>query len=101
VFADVDWSHRARYIEEKHNVTAMEANEALADPMRLVLDPDPKGRSGDSARIFGWSQTYGAVLTVIVVRHDGREYGANAWRTDGRELREYREYRVEREANDE
>jgi hypothetical protein len=36
---DVDWSQRADCIEAKHGVTVTEANDALADPSRLVFDP--------------------------------------------------------------
>jgi hypothetical protein len=67
------------------------ANEALADPNRLVIHPDPASRSGKGTRIVGWSRSAGFVVTVIVVTEDGVEYGVNGWRTDDRDLRLYQE----------
>ncbi|NYH87656.1 hypothetical protein [Actinopolymorpha rutila] len=43
MFEDVDWSNRGRYMRERHGIDPALANEALADPNRLVLDPDPAG----------------------------------------------------------
>lgn len=36
----IDWRHRCDYIA-KHGLTPAFADEAVADPNRLVLDPDP------------------------------------------------------------
>lgn len=90
VFTSVDWSHRGEYITAKHGVTPVEAAEALNDPMRLVIDPDPASTSGRSVRIIGWSERDQAVLTVIVLEHEGREHGVNAWRSNTTDLRRYR-----------
>lgn len=40
VFERADWSHRGDYIVERHGVAPAEANEALLDPERIVIDPD-------------------------------------------------------------
>jgi hypothetical protein len=32
-----------------------QANEALADDHRILVDPDPKSRSGARARVIGYS----------------------------------------------
>ena len=53
-FEHVDWSKRDEYITEKHGTTPEQADEALADPMRVVIDPDPASKSGASVRIIGW-----------------------------------------------
>jgi hypothetical protein len=53
VYETADWSHRRDYIVAKHKVTSVEADEALADPDRVVLDPDPASKSGRSVRIIG------------------------------------------------
>lgn len=63
----------------------------MNDPERAVLEPDPASHSGISVRIIGWSQTANAVLTVIVLNHEGREYGVNAWRSNSTDLHRYRE----------
>jgi uncharacterized DUF497 family protein len=72
VYETADWSHRRDYIVAKHGVTSVEADDALADPYRVVLEPDPASKSGRSVRIIGYSRSAQAVLTVIVVRHRRR-----------------------------
>lgn len=91
MFTEVDWSKRGDYIIAKHDVTPAVANEALQDPMRVLIDPDPASKSGDSVRIIGWSQSAGAVLTVIVLNYEGHEYGVNAWHANSTDQRRYRE----------
>jgi hypothetical protein len=56
-------------------ISPAEANDALWDPARQVIDPTPASISGRSVRIIGWSEIARTVLTVIVVEHEGREYG--------------------------
>ncbi|MEN4449987.1 transposase [Mycobacterium sp. SM3041] len=86
----VDWSKRGEYIA-KRNLTPAQANEALADPDRVVIIPDYNSNSGDSARTIGYSATVGAVLSVITVysHEDGKTYGANAWKSNARDRRYY------------
>ncbi|WP_433578734.1 transposase [Nocardia brasiliensis] len=83
-FEDVDWSKRGEYIA-KHGTTPEQAGEALSDPARLVIDPDPASKSGESVRIIGWSQSANRVLTVIVLEHEGTEYGVNCWPANDRD----------------
>lgn len=90
VFEEVDWSKRGEYMTAKHQITPAMANEALADPGRLVLDPDPASESGRSVRIIGWSATHGGLVTVIVLQHLGREYGVNGWSANDVDRRRYR-----------
>lgn len=90
VYEKVDWSHGREHVEAK-GLTTEQADEALDDPERVVIDPDPKSRMGESVRIIGYSYTAQAVLTVVVVNHDGELYGGTAWKTDNKqELRLYR-----------
>lgn len=91
VYTDVDWSHRGDYIVAKHGVQPIEAIEALNDPDRLVLDPDPASKSGRTARIIGWSRTAAKLLKVIVLTDAGREYGVNAWPANDTDIRRYHE----------
>jgi uncharacterized DUF497 family protein len=86
---EVDWSHRREHVEEK-GLTTEQADEALDDPERVVIDPDPRSKSGESVRIIGYSYTAQAVLTVVVVYHDGQVYGGTAWKASKQELRLYR-----------
>lgn len=60
--------------------------EAVADPHRIVRDPDPVSRSG-AVRIIGFSSSAGFVRTVIVDSADGA--GITAWKTSGADLRAY------------
>ena len=91
VFGSGNWSHRGDYIVRKHGVTPEEADEALTDPQRIVIEPDYNSTSGRSVRIIGFSQTADALLTVIVVEDDGVTYGVNAWRSSARDRRIYEE----------
>ena len=89
MYGHADWSHRGDYIVAKHGVTPEEADEALLDPERIVIDPDYNSTSGRSVRIIGFSQTADDLLTVIVLTDEGVTYGVNAWRSNGRALRIY------------
>ncbi|WP_461143057.1 hypothetical protein [Salinifilum aidingensis] len=60
--------------------------EAAADPDRLVFAPDPRSRVGYT-RVVGFSPGADCVLTIIVDPED--DSGVTAWKTRGRELREY------------
>lgn len=91
MFAAVDWSHGAAHMWNEHRVTVAEANEALNDPDAVVLDPDPKSKSGRSVRVIGWSGVRGDVLTVLVVRDQGTVYGVNGWVSNPTDQRNYRE----------
>jgi uncharacterized DUF497 family protein len=91
VFGHADWSQRGDYIVAKHDVTPDEADEALLDPERVVIEPDYNSTSGRSVRIIGFSQTAGELLTVIVLNEDNVTYGVNAWRSNVRDRRIYEE----------
>ena len=89
MFERADWSHRGDYIVERHGVTPVEANEALLDPDRIVIDPDYNSTSGLSVRIIGSSHTADDLITVIVLTEAGVTYGVNAWRSNSRDRRIY------------
>ena len=89
MFELADWSRRGDYIA-KHGVTPAQADEATADPERVVIDPDPASKSGRSVRIVGYATTAQAVLTVIVLDDEGTTYGVNAWKANVRDQRLYR-----------
>lgn len=91
MFGHADWSHRGAYILEKHRVTPDEANEALSDPERVVIDPDYNSTSGRSTRIIGFSQAVDDLVTVIVLEDQGVTYGVNAWRSNARDRQIYSE----------
>jgi len=84
----VDWSERGEYIA-KRNMTPAIADEALADPDALVLDPDPAGKSGVSVRTIGFSTTFGGLVTVITVEEDGIVWGLSAWPSNDTDTRKY------------
>jgi uncharacterized DUF497 family protein len=91
---EVDWRHGAEHMRDHHQIPVEEANEALADADALLYDPDPKSRSGDSARVIGYPPTAAAVLVVILVRRDdkpGAWWGGNGWRANSTDRRTYRE----------
>lgn len=72
---DVDWSHGAEHMWQRHGVTVEQANEAVADVDALLFDPDPKSRSGTSARLLGYSASRGRVLVVILVHRQDQATG--------------------------
>lgn len=80
MYQGVDWSERAAHMQGGHGVTVEQAEEALADPNRVVFEPDYASISGSSVRIVGYSETAGRVLTVIVVVDgDGKAWGGSGW----------------------
>jgi uncharacterized DUF497 family protein len=104
VGVEVDWSHRADYMHQRHGVPVEQVTEALADSRAIVADPDPTSRSGTSARVIGYSESAGAVLVVILVHRDDRPgcwWGANGWRANSTDQRTYTEQNAETETGDE
>ena len=86
----IDWRHRGDYIA-KHGLTPDLADEAFADPNRLVIDPDPASVSGRTIRVIGWSSTMRALVTVIILPDEGVVWGVNAWPSNSTDQRRYRE----------
>ncbi|WP_198663718.1 hypothetical protein [Jiangella endophytica] len=88
---NVDWTHGAAHMWDRHQVSVQEANEALADPLAWVLDPDPKSKSGDSIRVIGLCRSREELLTVILVRDPAVSWlwGANGWPSNSSDRREY------------
>lgn len=75
----------------RHEVTVAQANEALEDPDRVLIQPDYNSKSGNSDRVIGYSRSYGDLLSVIVVRHKGTSYGSNGWRSNSKDRAIYSE----------
>lgn len=78
----VDWSHRDVHMFARHRITTSQADEALSDPERVVIEPDYASRSGRSTRIIGYAASLSDLLTIIVVRDEGVDYGASGWRSN-------------------
>ena len=89
VFDRVDWSHRGEYMEESHGIAPRVANDALADPNRVVIDPEYSGVTGRSVRIVGYTVLIDAIVTVIVLSDGGVDYGVNGWRANEKDRRVY------------
>lgn len=91
-------------MRQRHGVTVEQAGEALADLRAIVADPDPKSRSGNSARVIGYSESAGAVLVVILVHREDRPgawWGGNGWPANSTDQRTYTEQNAETETGDE
>jgi hypothetical protein len=88
---DVDWTYRADYVRDRHDIEAEWANEALRDPDALRIAPDPSSKSGRSVRTIGFSPSAGGVLTVITLGEDDVTYGVNAWRSNDTDIKRYGE----------
>jgi len=91
VWESVDWSERGAYMSGRHGITPAAADEALNDPERLVIDPDYASQSGRTVRVVGYSPTLGQLVTVIVLDHEGHEYGVNGWPANEKDSRLYRD----------
>lgn len=91
VFERVDWSNRGEHMQRKHGITPEVADDALGDANRIVIDPDYNSTSGKSIRIIGYSTIADDILTVIVLEHDGIEYGVNGWSASAKDRRIYNE----------
>jgi hypothetical protein len=89
VFETADWSQRADHMRVGHGVHAAEANEALGDPNRVVINPDYNSRSGDGVRIIGYCASRDEVLSVLVHKPTG--YGINGCPSNAMDRRIYRE----------
>lgn len=72
---------------QRHGITPEMANDALADPDRVVIDPDYNSTSGRSVRIIGFSVIAEQIVTVIVLEDDGVEYGVNGSVANGTDRR--------------
>lgn len=88
---EVDRSHRGEYMHQRHGITSVTAGEALSDPDRVVLDPDPASKSGRGTRTIGYSPTAASLVTVILLDNDGTTYGVNGWYSNSTDQRRYRE----------
>lgn len=86
---DVDWRYRADHIA-KHGVTPELTAEALDDPNRMVLDPDPASLSGRTLRIVGWRRSQHRLITVIVSPDGDVTWGVNAWPSNSTDQHRYR-----------
>lgn len=91
VYERVDWSKRGEYMQRQHGITPQVADDALGDPNRIAIDPDYNSTSGESVRIIGFSTIADDIVTVIVLQHDGTEYGVNGWPANGKDRRIYNE----------
>ena len=89
MFRNVDWSERSAHMFAKHALRTAQADEALEDPNRVVINPDYASKSGQAVRIIGYSPTLQTVLTVIVVVDSGHEYGASGWESNTKDRRIY------------
>lgn len=84
--ADVEWSHRADYMRDRHGI---EVEWALEDPDALRIVPDPASRWGRSVRTIGYSSRAGCLVTVITVEEAGIAYGVNGWKSNQVDIRRY------------
>lgn len=103
VIEDVDWFHRGQYIQTRsarrpgeRDVTPEWATEAVFDPERLVLAPDPASKSGESVRVIGMSRSANRIYVVILTPKDaatvavtGSWWGVNSWEASPRDQRRY------------
>ncbi|WP_343576396.1 transposase [Mycobacterium sp.] len=86
----IDWSKRGDYIA-KHGTTPEQADEALNDANAVIFDPDYNTKSGRQVRTLGYSPSAQAVLSVITLDKGDVVWGVNAWQSNSRDRRYYRQ----------
>jgi hypothetical protein len=86
-----DWGKRGAYMLARHGIHPTWANEALHDPDRVVITPDPASKSGRAVRTIGWSYTANRLITLITLVDEGQLHGVNGWAANGNDQRHYRE----------
>ena len=91
VFERVDWAKRGEYMQRKHGIRPEVADDALGDANRVLIDPDYNSTSGESIRIIGYSTISDDIISVIVLEHEGTDYGVNGWSANVRDRRIYNE----------
>ena len=94
VLEHFDWSRRGDYMYASHGISVSVANDALADPDRVVIDPDYNSATGRGVRIIGYSMLAQGIVTVIVLSDGGVDYGVNGWLANEKDQRIYREAEV-------
>ena len=77
-----------------HGISVQVANDALADPARVVIDPDYNSRTGRSVRIIGYLMLAQGIVSVIALSDGGVDYGVNGWLANEKDQRIYREAEV-------
>lgn len=54
-------------------------------------DASERSTSGQGVRVIGYSIIADDIVTVIVLEHDGTEYGVNGWSANAKDRRIYNE----------
>ncbi len=90
----LDWQYRGEYIRTRSarragdtDIDPAWADEAFTDDDALVDSPDPASKSGETARLAGYSPTARMVIVVIYLRTG--LIGVNAWRANQTQARRY------------
>ena len=87
-----NWLYRGEYINQLHGVLPAEANEALTDPWRVILNPDPSSVSGGGVRTIGVTRAR-RLPTVITLVSGGTRWGVNGWDATPTDVRRYKDWR--------
>jgi hypothetical protein len=87
-----NWLYRGEYMNQRHGVSPLEANQALNDPGRVTLDPDPSSLSGAGVRTIGVTRAR-RLLTVITLVSGGTCWGVNGWDANPTDVRRYTSWR--------
>jgi len=92
----IDWTRFAGHGDarsQRHpgdtDIPSSWAADAVADENAALIDPDYNSKSGSSMRVIGWSSEAGFLITVIIVRFEGKLFAASAWKSNSKDLKLY------------
>lgn len=93
---DADAAHHIRTRSERYpdaiDIEPDWTAEVVNDPDRIVDEPDPQSAHANSVRVVGYSPSALMVITVVALRDQhGVLHGATAWRSTGKQRRQYQE----------
>lgn len=91
VFGTVDWSECGAYMRARHGISPAVADDALADPNCVVIDPGYASVTGRTVRVIGYSLLARAVVSVKVLIDGEVTQGVNGWPANDKDRRIYRE----------
>jgi len=95
-YVEIDWSHLIGHSENRSarhpgdiDIPVSWARESAEDGEATLVDPDYNSKTKLSSRLIGYSRSGKLIITVILVRYQGKLYAASAWQANRKDQRLY------------